>query len=92
MSEDEKAKGHDIQADGVTVWVHTAEGTVARFGKNGIDVHRVGEAAQRLGVCLSCTHEPTTLEDWERFKEEVRVAYGIEVPDKYRPKRFGGPR
>ena len=88
---------HDIQADGVTVWVHRDGETLARFGKFGIDIHRtIKEQQEGAGVCLLCSHVMTTAADWVVFVAAVKDVYSIEIGDEYRPTRLeagvGRPR
>lgn len=79
-----------VETDGNTVWVQNAQGDcLARFGRLGIDIHR-STAAQLAGEsqCLFCTHERTTIEDWELFRQKVKHLHGIEVPEEAMPMRF----
>jgi len=82
---------HEIWTDGITVWINSGidGSSIARFGKNGIDIH-TSFSAQRDGAaeCLHCTHEPVTAEDWETFKREVKCHHDVLVTDEYKPKRF----
>lgn len=80
---------YQIDTDHITVWVNSAEGCIARFGVNGIDIHKTFYE-QRSGAseCLQCTHAPTTAADWETFKDGMAKHYGIVVTDKYKPRRF----
>lgn len=75
----------EIVSDGEIVWVNggPAGGSIARFGKRGIDVHTLDTTG-----CLHCTHEPTGLEDWEIFKAKVLEHHGVEVADEHMPKRL----
>ena len=82
----------EVIADGTTVWVNSNEdgGCVARFGRNGIDIHRTTEEQMRgQPQCRSCTHSKVTLEDWICFRLKVREFYGVEVPEAYRPEYLG---
>lgn len=80
---------HQIDTDGITVWVNSAEGyCIGRFGRGGIDIHRAPDDQRSHGECLHCTHEEVTAADWEIFKFEMRRHYGITVSDRYKPKRF----
>lgn len=82
---------HDVTTDGVTVWVSGASGeSLGRFGRMGIDIHQPFEVQASGGPqCLECTHGPTTLEHWNRFRVAMVEHYGIDVPERFRPKRFG---
>lgn len=81
---------HQIESDGTTVWVTGSSGEcIGRFGRMGIDIHN--EAAAQLAgkpQCLECTHGPVTLAEWERFRAAMVEHYGIEVPEKHRPRHF----
>lgn len=83
-----KSPPHQIDSDGVTVWVNGAFGLLGRFGRNGIDVHRPVEDQMVRGECLHCTHEPTTAADWDIFVSKMKELFGITVPEAYKPKRF----
>jgi hypothetical protein len=79
--------GCQILSDGVTVWVNAEGGLIGRFGRAGIDIHRVlGEQCE--GECLYCTHNWTTTEDWPVFVAKMRELHGVAVPEKHRPKRM----
>jgi hypothetical protein len=80
-----------IETDGITVWVNTEVGCIARFGRQGIDIHRMH--AETKGVCdecLYCTHAPTTKTDWHTFVAKTLELYRLKVPEKYMPRRFRG--
>lgn len=81
---------HQLETDGITVWVTDHEGTcIARFGRLGIDIHHNREGQIDTGSqCLHCTHEPTTEEDWHIFVAEVQKHHGVKVSRKFMPKRF----
>ena len=72
-----------VTSDGVTVWVESATGCLARFGAKGIDVRSADTTA-----CLECTHKTTTAEDWRHFQAFVWRHHGVWVTDDHRPKRF----
>lgn len=72
----------EITSDGETVWVN-APLCLARFGKNGIDVHTADTSG-----CLYCTHDATRPLDWETFKAKVWEHHGIAVTDEFKPERF----
>lgn len=86
-SESKLTESEEIETDGITVWVNR-EWCLARFGKMGIDIHRSPDEAKEKGQCLFCTHGPTTIEDWELFKQKMLELYGVEVSDEYKPDRF----
>jgi hypothetical protein len=77
-----------IESDGITVWVNGAVGALARFGRNGIDIHKVG--GTQGNECLFCTHAVTQTGDWVTFVDQMQRLYGITVPDKHQPDRFRG--
>jgi hypothetical protein len=80
---------YQIDTDGITVWVNANTGEcIARFGRMGIDIHKLIEEQATGGQCLECTHGPVTIVDWERFKVAMVEHYGITVTDEYRPIRF----
>jgi hypothetical protein len=54
----------------------------------GIDIHRHIDEQSDMGECLHCTHGPTTKEDWKVFVIKMKEHFGVEVNDKYLPKRF----
>jgi hypothetical protein len=73
-----------IMSDGVTVWVNGPNGSLARFGAMGIDVH----TADTTG-CLYCTHGPTaTEEQWRAFVDAVAEHHHVAVTDDHRPGRI----
>ena len=72
-----------IESDGRTVWVSTVNGTIARFGEMGIDVH----TSDTTG-CLHCTHGPTTFDDWWTFVAKVAEHHNIDVGERHMPDRF----
>jgi hypothetical protein len=79
----------DITSDGVTVWVNGAGGLLGRFGRNGVDIHRPLSEQEEKGECLLCTHEPTTLADWEMFVQQMLEHFGVSVHyETYMPDRF----
>lgn len=80
---------HEIISDGVTVWVNGQTGLLGRFGKTGIDIHRPMEEQSCKGVCLFCTHASVTASDWPVFVAKMEEHFGIVVPARYKPKRFG---
>ena len=44
---------------------------------------------EEKGECLLCTHEPTTLADWEMFVQQMLKHFGVSVHyGKYMPDRF----
>lgn len=65
------------------MWVNHLTGSIARFGKNGIDVHTADTAG-----CLYCTHSVTTGADWELFKEKVLEHHDVVVTDEHKPLRL----
>lgn len=81
---------HEIHSDGVTVWVNSEDGLIGRFGRHGIDIHRVLCQQSSAGECLYCTHAKTTSEDWDTFVAKMLELYGVRVPEKHKPRRFRG--
>lgn len=80
---------YEILTDGTTVWVNGERGLIGRFGVNGIDIHRPPlELLQTGSECLFCTHEKTTLQDWEVFVRRMKEFYGVQIGERYRPVRF----
>jgi hypothetical protein len=80
-----------VDTDGVTVWVNTEAGCIARFGRQGIDIHRTHAEMKAVGdECLFCTHGPTTKTDWHLFVAKMLELYRFKVPEKYIPRRFRG--
>jgi len=81
---------HEIVTDGITVWVNSGEdgSSIARFGRQGIDIHRSAKEQRTLGPCLFCTHAPTTPADWKLFQEKMLELYYLRIDDKFKPKRF----
>jgi len=80
---------YEITTDGTTVWVNSSDGAIARFGKNGIDIHcSLGEMVEFGTQCLQCTHQPTTVDDWRAFQDGMLKHHGISVSDGFMPKRF----
>lgn len=76
-----------VVSDGVTVWVHGPHGTIARFGRLGIDVHTYDTTG-----CLHCTHEPTdSWAKWNEFVEAVAIHYNVDIGDEHRPSRVVPP-
>lgn len=84
------ATDYIIETDGVTVWINSGEGfCYARFGRMGIDVHRVPDFDRGVEKeCLFCTHEVVVPKDWETFKTKVLEFHGIPITDLHKPKRF----
>jgi hypothetical protein len=80
----------EVSTDGVTVWVNTEVGCIARFGRGGIDIHRATEAQAVLDQCLFCTHAASTKTDWFLFVQKVQELYKFKVPQEYMPRRFRG--
>lgn len=82
-------RAHEVRNDGRTVWVNSGKtgAALARFGPNGIDIHKeIDPDAELDGTeCLSCTHGPATLADWGRFVREVQEFYGVTVGEEHRP-------
>lgn len=78
---------HEIISDGRVVWVNAANGCcLARFSKNGIDVHH-DLKGQETGIqCLDCAPGPTDLAAWRQFQLSVLRYHGIDVDDSYKPK------
>lgn len=74
-----------IETDGRTVWVNGVNGAIGRFGVFGIDVHNATNDG-----CLACSVRrlATTLADWQLFKTEMLAQHGIDVSDKWIPKRL----
>lgn len=73
-----------VSADGMTLWVTATDGScIGRFSKRfGIDVHttatsQLADAKQ----CLYCTHEPAGYEEWQVFREQMRLHHGVVVPN-----------
>jgi len=82
----------NISSDGITVWVNGPENCLGRFGRFGIDIHTTMDAMDATGIqCLFCTHEPTTVGDWELFRTKMRELHNVEIPSKYCPDRFQAP-
>ena len=81
--EDRPNEAAEIVSDGTTIWINTAAGTIARFGRLGIDVH-----SPDTSTCLYCTHGATTEADWHRFRLAVLTHHGIPVGDQHMPTRF----
>lgn len=79
-------------ASNETVWVNSDEGCIGRFGKRGIDIHRLPSEQGQKGQCLSCTYGPTTVEDWHRFVEEMKELHGVEIKESLMPRRFRSVR
>lgn len=75
--------GHQIQWDGITVWVNSKESgsSIGRFNKRAMDVHTDAEEQMRTGEqCLECTRD-CTLKTWRRFQELMKLHYGAIAPD-----------
>jgi hypothetical protein len=79
---------HGIETDGVTVWINGPDGLLARFGRNGIDIHNPLSVQQDSGrECLFCTHTPTDHQDWELFVLKMAELHGITVGPELMPDR-----
>ena len=77
---------HEILSDKRTVWVNSGEtgSCLARFGPNGIDIHHdIGHGKDT--ECLSCTHEPATPADWQRFVREMKKFYDVVIGEEHKP-------
>lgn len=79
---------HEIHSDGVTVWVNSLNGLIGRFGRQGIDIHRVLRQQSSSGECLYCTHAKTVASDWPIFVAKMEELHGVHVPENHKPKRF----
>jgi hypothetical protein len=80
---------HEVITDGITVWVNGAGSCLARFGVNGIDIHKALSKRVKSGSeCLFCTHATTTKEDWDLFVVKMLDLYKIPIRDRFLPKRF----
>jgi len=81
-----------IDTDGITVWVNCEAGCIARFGRQGIDIHSVAmPGGPRVSDdCLYCTHGPVTKTDWHTFVAKMLELYKFKVPEEYMPRRFRG--
>jgi hypothetical protein len=78
-----------LTTDGRTVWVNGAGGCIARFGRNGIDIHRGAEAMSgAITECLFCTHTPTSAADWDVFVAKMLELHGVRIDAKFRPRTF----
>jgi hypothetical protein len=76
---------YEIRTDGRTIWIDTEGGTIGRFGRFGIDIHRtVDEQIDGAGACLFCTHAKPTQTDWETFKAKMREQ-NVPVTDDIKP-------
>lgn len=78
----------DIRSDGKTVWVNSDQGMcIGRFSRFGIDVHHDYETQARgCAQCLECAHGEPDADGWRRFCALMLEHYGVEVPDKYKPR------
>ncbi len=78
---------HLVQWDSRTVWVTAPDGgTVARFGRFGVDLHNTLEEQQATGrQCLDCTHGEPNEADWLRFREGLVTHYGVRLPAACKP-------
>lgn len=74
---------YEITTDGTTVWVNSEVCSIGRFGVMGIDVHSADATS-----CLHCTHQRTTAEDWETFKQDMLKYHSVHVSDEFKPERF----
>ena len=69
--------------DGSVVWVNAPDGScIGRFNRMGhVDVHRTAqEQVSGKGECLDCSHGSDAKEQWGRFRDSMRLHYGVEVP------------
>jgi len=77
---------HEIISDKRTVWVNSGEtgSCIGRFGPMGIDIHY--DLVQKSETeCLSCTHEPAKLADWQRFVREMKQFYDVVIGEEHKP-------
>jgi hypothetical protein len=73
-----------VSGDGSVVWVNAPDGScIGRFNKMGhVDVHRTAqEQASGKGECLDCSHGGEAKGQWRRFRESMKLHYGVEVQD-----------
>lgn len=65
-------------------WINADDGSaVARFNTStGVDLHNTA-TAQMEGApeCLWCTHGKPDLKTWIEFIKQVKVTYGVHVPE-----------
>lgn len=80
------AGSHQIATDGQTVWVNGPTGTAAGRYRDGGDGRRgVFDVHDAAGSCLHCKSWEGP-GDWELFREKMREAHGVEVPESARPR------
>lgn len=77
----------EVTWDGITVWVNSAEASIGRFGRMGIDVHTADGSG-----CLHCTHAPTDNPwAWGQFVADMLTFHGVVIPAEAMPIRCAAP-
>lgn len=82
--------GHQVQTNGVTVWVNSGVDThcLARFTKHSFEVVSVkGETEGAPGSGEGEVPE-TTNTDWGRFCRSIKRHHDVTLPDDLRPNRL----
>jgi hypothetical protein len=80
-----------VETDGVTTWVNTELGCLARFGLRQAEIFKLSPGCESLDGYAFITHSPLTAQsDWKKFVAKMRELYGFEVTDEYMPRRFRG--
>lgn len=88
--------GYEVSSDGRRVWVNslTTCASVARFSVFGelvmVDVHNEPHLQAERGECLDCCNGSDLEKLWAHFKEALEKHYGIQVPDRHKPRRNDG--
>lgn len=84
-----KPPKYEYHQDGITVWVNGETGLIGRFGKFGVDVHRISKEQRTKGECLACTHEETGINEWHFFVRMMLKHYAIDLSHaRYTPHRL----
>jgi hypothetical protein len=88
-----------VETDGITVWVNTERGCIARFGEYAYEIQSAhGRFASSYEMVALTPKElfhsppphPLIKLHWSAFVKKMKELYKFEVPEKYMPRRFRG--
>jgi hypothetical protein len=88
-----------IDTDGITVWVNTDVGCIARFGQYAyefLNEHGRFESSYDMTSLtpkecfLSPPPHPLSKLHWRCFVKKMKELFKFEVPEEYMPRRFRG--
>lgn len=75
-----------VSSDGRTVWVNSSMLCVGRFCPNSMEFYPKGhEIASLTGLVVKKFKDTPVVNDWDKFKEDVRREYCISISDEHKP-------